>query len=333
MIDYKNILRVSSKVFKIYLGFNIPLRVTQYVTYRCNLNCGFCARSSIICEELTTAQIIQCIKEFKALGTEFWGFNGGEPLLREDIGVFINLCKKLGLKTSLFTNGTLIPERIHDIKDLDLILISIDGPEQVHDKIRKKDSFKKTLKGLDTIRCKKKNVIIATVLNNENIPYLNDIIKIAEYYNCFCEFQPIFIHNSDRDKKALKYIPEQMEEAAEYLIKEKETGRPIANSYAYLYMLKNYPYPKKQICWAKSFFCVITPDGVVNPCCIMLPYKNLSKPDFENGWKSAYFALPQKKKCDGCFAFCYFEYNLLLNNPLSLFRIAKNMLNKTWITK
>ena len=334
MIDYKNIFRIANKILKIYWGYNIPLKVTQYVTYKCNLNCGFCGRTSIKSEELTTAQIMRCIKEFKNLGTEFWGFNGGEPLLREDLGVLINLCRKLDIRTSVSTNGTLLPERINDIKEIDLVLLSIDGPEKIHDEIRGKNTFKKTLMGLEMLKRKSKRVLIVTVLNKENIPYLNDIIKISEYYNCFCEFQPIFMHRSDKEKKANRFIPDQMKDAAEYLLKEKKIGRPIANSYPYLNIIKKYPYSKKLICWAKSFFCVITPDGFVNPCCITLSDENLYKSGLRIGWKNAYSELPHNKVCEGCFIFCYCEYNLILNHPFSSsLRLVENFLKKTWISR
>lgn len=333
MIDSKNISRVIRKTIKIYGGSVIPLRVTQYLTYRCNLNCVFCARNSIKSEELNTNQIIKCIEEFRSLGTEFWGFNGGEPLLRKDIGNLISACRKLNIRTSLFTNGTLIPERINDIRGLDLILVSIDGPQDIHNKIRGENAFERTLRGIEILQRNNKKFIIVTVINKDNIAYLGEILKIAEYYNCACAFQPIFIHHSDIQKKAVRYIPDQIIAVAEYLIRQKKFGRPVANSYRFLNKIKKYPNSEGEKCWAKRFFCIITPSGIVCPCCAINPHKNFYNSGIEIGWKNAYQILPEMKNCDGCFLFCYSEYNIILNNPLpSFFRIGMNLLKRTWIS-
>lgn len=333
MIDNKNILRVISKIIKIYSGSDIPLRVAQYLTYRCNLNCVFCARNSIKSEELNTSQIINCIREFRALGTEFWGFNGGEPLLREDIGNLISVCKKFNIKTSMSTNGTLIPERMNDIRDLDLILLSIDGPQAIHNKIRGENAFERTIRGIEALERNNKKFIIVSVINQDNIPYLGEILDMAEYYNCPCEFQPIFMHHSDIQKKAVRYIPDQMRSVAEYLIRQKKSGRPVANSYSFLNKIKEYPNSKGGYCWAKRFFCVITPNGMVYPCCVIISHENFYNSGIEMGWKNAYRVLPEMKHCEGCFLFDYSEYNIILNNPFfHSFRMLRNLTKRTWIS-
>ena len=333
MIDRKNIIRIIGKIIKIYSGSDVPLRVAQYLTYRCNLNCGFCARNSIKSEELNTKQIISCIKEFRSLGTEFWGFNGGEPLLREDIGNLISVCRKLNMRTSMSTNGILIPERMNDIRDLDLISVSIDGPEAIHNKIRGETAYQRTITGIETLQRNNKKFIIVSVINQDNLLYLGEILKIAEYYNCPCEFQPIFMHRSDIQKKAVKYIPSQMRDVAEYLIRQKKSGRPVANSYSFLNKIKEYPNSKGGYCWAKRFFCVITPNGMVYLCCVIISDENLYNSGIEIGWKNAYRALIEMKDCKGCFLFDYSEYNLILDRPLSSFcRIGMNLLKRTWIS-
>lgn len=334
MIDYKNAFRIINKAMKIYRGGSIPLRVTQYVTYRCNLSCGFCGRFSIKTEELDTPQSIRCMKDFKSLGTEFWGFNGGEPLIREDIGELISGCRKIGMKASLMTNGILIAERVNEIKDLDLILVSIDGPEEIHDKIRGKGCFSKALRGMDILKKNNKKFLIVTVINKENIAYLGEVLEIAEYYNCLCEFQPVYIHHSDTTNRAGKYMTDGISSAAEYLIKQKKAGGQVASSFAYLGKIRRYPRIEKQRCWASRLFCVITPNGRVYPCCAILSQDNLYNSGLEIGWKNAYRALPRMNDCKGCFLFCYSEYNIIFNNPLfSSLRIARNLLSKKWICK
>jgi len=84
-MKFKRILNLATKVSiaKIF-NYKIPLKVKQYITYRCNLSCLFCARRTAAKEEMATLQIKNMMKEFKDMGTIFWEFTGGEPLLRED---------------------------------------------------------------------------------------------------------------------------------------------------------------------------------------------------------------------------------------------------------
>jgi len=334
MIAKRDFFRIAGKVFKIYSGYRIPIKVTQYLTYKCNLNCGFCGRCSVESEELSTGQITKCISDFKELGAEFWGFNGGEPLLRQDVGELISFCKKVQIKTSMSTNGTLISQRIEDIKDLDLALISIDGPEAIHDKIRGVGSFRRTLDGLEAMKRKNKRFIIVTVLNSDNVLYLEELMKLAEFYNCLCMFQPVFMHTSDKFGKATRYIPDQMIDAAGYLEKQKRLNRPVANSFAYLDKIRKYPNLKQETCWASRFFCVIAPNGNVFPCCNMLSLDCSGEENKVKNWKQLFKSLPAASLCKGCFIFCYSEYNLLFNNPIpAVLRFTKNLLANTWLTK
>ncbi len=67
---------------KVILGSRVPLRVTQYITYRCNLDCLYCARHKSGEPELTTDEVKSLMTSFRKAGALFWGFNGGEALVR-----------------------------------------------------------------------------------------------------------------------------------------------------------------------------------------------------------------------------------------------------------
>jgi len=331
MIDFKNMPRVATGVIKAKLfGFHTPLKITNYVTYRCNLACQFCGRRNLVASEMTTAEIKKCMDEFKKMGTIFWGFNGGEPLLRQDIGELIDYAKKLKFKCSMVTNGTLIPKRIEQIKNLDMVIVSLDGPEPIHDAIRGPGNFEKTIKGIEILIEKKILVYVSSVINKTNLDCLDDIFKISEKYGTYLEFQPVIVHGGDVEGRAVNYFPEKekFRAAIDWLIVQKKKGRNLTNSLSYLEQLKHYPdSPISLDCWASYLMCSITPDGFILPCSPMLEeYKNFQS-GLKVGFKKAFYSLPNFKKCRSCYFSCYSEYNCALNSlPKTGLKFLKNSL-------
>ena len=78
-------------------------------------------------------------------------FEGGEPLLRQDLTEILAFSRSLPLHTSLITNGTLLESRIDDIAPYinGVVYVSLDGLEKTHDAIRGVNgSFRKALHGI-----------------------------------------------------------------------------------------------------------------------------------------------------------------------------------------
>ncbi len=91
------------------------------LTERCNNNCIHCcinlAKDDLEAKnkELSTAGIKKILKEAATLGCMEVRFTGGEPLLREDFEELYIFSRKLGLKVLLFTNATLITQRLAEL--------------------------------------------------------------------------------------------------------------------------------------------------------------------------------------------------------------------------
>jgi len=117
------------------MGYRVPLRVTQYITYQCNLSCRYCARHKSGGMELSTEEIKSLMAAFRKAGTLFWGFNGGEALGRDDIGELIDFGKSIDMFVSRSTNGTLLVKRYREIRNADVVNISFEGPKDIHDEL------------------------------------------------------------------------------------------------------------------------------------------------------------------------------------------------------
>ncbi|MBD3415092.1 MAG: radical SAM protein [Candidatus Aminicenantes bacterium] len=93
-------------------------RLDMELTERCSNNCIHCYinlprdDSKAKKKELPTHKIKDILKQAVSLGCLDVRFTGGEPLLREDFEEIYVFTRKLGLRVSIFTNATLIDQRL-----------------------------------------------------------------------------------------------------------------------------------------------------------------------------------------------------------------------------
>lgn len=130
------------------LRLSSPLSVCFQVTKKCNLNCKYCLSSSGIKEDygLPTDEIKKIISDLGRIGVNRLDFTGGEPLMRKDLGELIDCAKENNINTIVTTNTLLLnKENIEALKKADLVQISIDGPEEVHNEQRQGNVYKKTI--------------------------------------------------------------------------------------------------------------------------------------------------------------------------------------------
>ncbi|WP_299522189.1 7-carboxy-7-deazaguanine synthase QueE [uncultured Methanobrevibacter sp.] len=96
----------------------------------CNLNCNYCDTQNSKSENsgklMTVEEVVTAIENIRTPDCHVISFTGGEPSLYPE---FINeVASKTDLKILLETNGTL-PEKISDIKKLDIVSLDIKLPE------------------------------------------------------------------------------------------------------------------------------------------------------------------------------------------------------------
>jgi MoaA/NifB/PqqE/SkfB family radical SAM enzyme len=321
MMKLSQMFKIASRLGKVkFLGEQALFKVTQHVTYRCNLDCGFCSRKNTAAEELSFSQIKSMMDEFKEIGSVVWVFNGGEPLMREDIGELISYAREIDFYTVLVTNGTLIPEKQKDIQKIDQFEVSLDGSPETNDSIRGKGAHARTLKGLEVLKKIGKKTTLNTVLNKQDISDIDKVIKTAEQYDFQVKFQPITTHPQDKDHKTLKYYPSKkhMQTLVDWIIEQKQKGRPIASSTAYLKKVREtWPGGKTNLgCYAGKTHISIQPDGSVTPCCGKLNDIEIH-PDYsqKKPYSQALKKLPDLKSCQDCLYSFNTEVNLKLNIP------------------
>lgn len=156
-----------------------PEQITIIVTDICNLRCKMCqyAYSDSPGYQLNRdghmplhlfAKIMDELTGFPILS-----FTGGEPLLHPQIGEFISRAKLRGLVTTLTTNGWMLSKRTEELcqAGLDVLVISVDGPEATHNMIRGGKSFSRLAMGIQAVLQQEKRPIVYVNMTISNLNF------------------------------------------------------------------------------------------------------------------------------------------------------------------
>ena len=220
MINYK--LNAIEKALRLDKLYSMPTYLRVGVSDMCNLKCATCIQqySSFTQEEFNstlgndynfwdmtfekrnnggyhkkseflTPERFNKIKDIFFPYARHCGFGlFGEPLLNRNLPVFISEAKKLGLDTSMISNGLALEKKISEkLADgiLDQISISFDGATKgTFEMVRKGSDFDKIKQNIKTLARlrdaagSKLSIWFATTISTLNFRELPDIVKVAE---------------------------------------------------------------------------------------------------------------------------------------------------------
>jgi radical SAM protein with 4Fe4S-binding SPASM domain len=167
-----------------------PKNVIWDLTYQCQLRCVHCLTSSGERRrgELDTKSAIKLIQTMAEAKVFCLSFSGGEPFLREDLVDLIHAGAQTNMRVDLATNGVGIPaEKIRALRDLPVfqVQISIDGPEEIHDRLRgRKGAFAAARQSVASFREEGIAVGLNTTVSKANLGALDALIDLALAWGC-----------------------------------------------------------------------------------------------------------------------------------------------------
>ena len=268
------VFKLLRSFFHLYiLRRNVPLFVNLSVTDRCNFRCSHCKIPERNSKELTKEEVFSIVDDLDRLGTRKIGICGGEPLMREDIGEIVNYIKSKSIVATIVSNGALVRQRIEEIKNLDLIMISFDGSPQAQEDVRGKHASEAAIDAIKAAKEHHLKVLAVTVITKNNIKEVDSILEMAESMGFSCQFSPIYqyamsggsVKELFPDRDEFRHTIEKLEK-----IKKSKKASLIINSMAGLSYLKSWPQFKKVPCWAGKSYAYIDTDGKIYPCLQMI---------------------------------------------------------------
>jgi len=266
-----NKLSIAYSLFKAkFFRVKIPIIVSWLITQRCNAACKYCSSHKIAdSEELDTETVFLIARQLSQLGTKAIILTGGEPMLRDDIGEIVDFCVYHNMAVIINSNGYQIKDRIEEIEKIHMLNLSLDGPENINDKIRGAGSFKQVMEAANIASEKGIRVSFTTVLsrvnlNKETIDYL---LGICAEFDATVTFQPV-IKKFLRGEGFHSLAPskEEYKSIIEYIISIKRKSKYIRNSLTALKYFRSWPDYKPIKCAGPYIYRRIDNKGNVTIC-------------------------------------------------------------------
>ncbi len=321
----------------------VPLSVHVGLTNRCNSRCRYCRFDRLAAPDFWTKESLwKVLGEMRAAGTRRVQFTGGEPMLRKDIGVILERAKSLGMFTGISTNGLQVPERVDELLPADIVQVSYDGPEEVHDHLRGEGSHRAARAALDALQDRGISVWTNTVLTAVNAPRIEEILEHARRRKIMANFVLLDYFQEPREHfhPALKEISdlvlsgEQREETLRRLIDLKKSGAPVGGSLPYFQNALDWSCPDRVTspepsplyrCWSGRATAHLEADGKLYAC--GMGVGRVEGIDVtEIGFAEAWRRLQPLPACLSCTMACGVEANLLFSlNPRAIWNWVGQM--------
>jgi len=252
----------------------------------------------------------QNLTDLKKLGVKVIDFTGGEPLLHQDLHLFLKLAKEMGFITTITTNGLLYPKRAELLKGLvDMLHFSLDFADaKQHDEVRGVGCFDFVMKSIEIAKNLGEKPDILFTAMNENIAELEKVYEsICLPNDLVLIVNPIFDYNAVQTGAGLT------SENMNFLSRMGKKKQIYLNA-AFIELRRNGGnHVSKPICKAASTTLVISPKNELVLPCYHLGKKeypingdlvNLYKSDEVQKLASLEGRLPE---CEGCAINCYMQ--------------------------
>jgi MoaA/NifB/PqqE/SkfB family radical SAM enzyme len=278
----------------------VPLIVGFALTNKCNLKCKYCSIPNIKSKELTTKEVKSIIDLLAQAGCIRIGFTGGEPLLRNDIEEILEYCSKKRIESTVTTNGFFLKEKLKQLGKVSLLIISLDGCEEVNDSIRGDGSFKKAKEAVLLAKKNKISVALSSVISKANYDKLDYLFDLTKELKTKIHFQ--FVSEIPLTSNEIKFHTlsgNAKKEAITKILQAKRRNHHILNSKEGLKQMLAGSISSKK-CAAGRIFFRVSADGKLYSCWRQknnnsIDLKSISIKEFKD--KLQKFEQP---KCDYC---------------------------------
>lgn len=153
---------------------------------RCNCRCVMCDIWRIRqAREITARDLEPHLESIRALGVRWVVFSGGEPQMHSDLASLCDLFRGEGIRLTLLTAGLMLESFAGSIVGmLDDVIVSLDGPPEVHDLVRRiPGAFERLKRGVAALRGLRPEMVIGgrCTVQRMNHARLRETVQAAKH--------------------------------------------------------------------------------------------------------------------------------------------------------
>ncbi len=320
-----------------------PYSIGLWVTTSCDLQCPMCwvKAGSTVSEELLEYREWRCLIDDLTAWKPRLTITGGEPLLVDFVLDLVRFAAGKGFRVNLGTNGTRLAEVADDLvgSGLQDLSVSLDGPREVHDRIRGvpgvfdllRDGIRRVIDAKRRVGSAFPYVRLNCTLTKANQGVLLDVVALAEEWGVdSLSFQHLWFttpevlqrHNDQfrkvfgQDSPGLSgFLVGDMAPDPEVLDQEfRQLGQISSGQLpVYVYpeldsvqMRKFYREPEyaiREMCRSRWFRTDVMPNGDVTPC-LSYVAGNVRQTSFSEIWNNNKYREFRKRLLKGLFPGC-----------------------------
>lgn len=269
---------------------SLPVLVL-YPHARCNCRCVMCdIWKSTSAAEITPEELARHIADIQKLSVKWVVFSGGEPLMHSDLFRLSDMLRSRNIRVTLLSTGLLLARHAHDVATrIDDVIVSLDGPPDVHDQIRRvPGAYSKLQRGIRAIhelnsafpisgRCTIQRLNYAwlaeTARNAKDLGLKSISFLAADVTSmAFNRFQPWEAYRQAEIaltleeivvlERVLERVNSQWQGTG-FVAEDAEKLRRIANHFRAQLGLTPFRAPRCNAPWVSA---VVEADGAVRPC-------------------------------------------------------------------
>lgn len=322
----KSKFRIRLKAFDLLIPYltNIYKRLQTRRTHRirtlpilimmphssCNCRCVMCDiwKANANKKELSAEDLTPHLAAIRRLNVRQIVFSGGEPLMHRNFWKLCQLFRGEGINLTLLSTGLLLKKHAGEVTGhIDEVIVSLDGSEPVHDRIRNiPGAYKKLKEGIAALKALDPGFKVTgrCVLQKLNYRDLKGVIKAARELNLDqISFLPADVSSEafnrsepwDREKvDGVRLGTSEVEELSgivesviddfrqdfkrDFIAESPEKMRQLARYYRAINGNGGFPPVACNAPWVSA---VLESDGELQPCFFHKSYGNIFEDDLE----------------------------------------------------
>ena len=309
----------SSQMHARQSGKRVPASVSIEVTRRCPLECQHCynnlpmADAKARAEEMTLEEHVKLLDELVEAGCFWVLYTGGEIFARKDFLDIYTEAKKRGFLVTLFTNGTMINERIADYlaewRPFAIEITLYGATRETYEALTQiPGSYDRCMRGIRLLLERGLPLTLKTVPTTINYHEVYEMKRMAEEdFGVGFKFDPLVNPRIDCSQAPLgiRLTPEEAVSLDFHDPRRADEWRRVVTSETSS-PLREDLIGKRYVCGGGSQSCAIDPTGNMTICVIShqqgYPIRSGS---FSEGWNGPLLEIRNQKHarptiCDRC---------------------------------
>jgi MoaA/NifB/PqqE/SkfB family radical SAM enzyme len=273
-----------------------------YPHSRCNCRCVMCdiwKTDSI--QEISATELERHGEDIARLNVQWVVFSGGEPLMHSDLFRLCRFLRARNIRTTLLSTGLLLGRHADQIVEcLDDVIVSLDGPSEIHDAIRRvPGAFNLLAAGVAALHQRKPDFPVAarSTVQALNCAHVRRTVAAARTLGLSSisflaadvsseAFNRLNIWSPERQSQVALTLEQiaALESDFESLIAQGECGRFVVESAEKLRRIPGHfrahlglQPPVSPRCNAPWVSAVVESSGLVRPCFFHRPIGTLEK--------------------------------------------------------